>query len=206
MRISQLAASSGLPVPTVKFYLREGLLHDGRLSSPTQATYDETHVTRLRLIRALVESAGLSLGEVRGVLETMDSPPQAAHDLLGVAHSAVTPRTPEGTDVSRARDLVRRLHWNVDECAPDSLAALERALEGMRAADFEVSPEAMEHYGEAMMGLARTEVAGVPTDSAESAARYVVLGTVLLEPVLLALRRLAQQSASAESFGTGVAP
>jgi hypothetical protein len=33
--------------------------------------------------------------------------------------------------------------------------------------------------------------------------RYVVLGTVLMEPVLLAIRRLAQQSASFERFGGG---
>jgi len=32
--------------------------------------------------------------------------------------------------------------------------------------------------------------------------RYVVLGTVLVEPLLLALRRLAQQSASHERFGS----
>ena len=37
----------------------------------------------------------------------------------------------------------------------------------------------------------------MPTESAAAAVRYVVLGTVLVEPVLLALRRLAQQEASA---------
>jgi hypothetical protein len=31
--------------------------------------------------------------------------------------------------------------------------------------------------------------------------RYVVLGTVLVEPLLLALRRLAQQDASRRRFG-----
>jgi hypothetical protein len=31
--------------------------------------------------------------------------------------------------------------------------------------------------------------------------RYVVLGTVLAEPLLLALRRVAEQVASAERFG-----
>ena len=43
-------------------------------------------------------------------------------------------------------------------------------------------------------------VAGVPTDSAEAAVRYVVLGPVLVEPLLLALRRMAQQEASARRF------
>jgi hypothetical protein len=31
--------------------------------------------------------------------------------------------------------------------------------------------------------------------------RYVVLGTVLVEPLILALRRLADQEASARRFG-----
>lgn len=44
-------------------------------------------------------------------------------------------------------------------------------------------------------------IAGVPTESAEAAVRYVVLGSVLVEPLLLALRRVAQQAASAERFG-----
>jgi hypothetical protein len=33
--------------------------------------------------------------------------------------------------------------------------------------------------------------------------RYVVLGTVLIEPLILALRRLAQAEASARRFGSG---
>jgi len=45
------------------------------------------------------------------------------------------------------------------------------------------------------------EIAGVPTESAAAAVRYVVLGTVLVEPVLLTLRRMAQQEASARRFG-----
>ena len=37
MRISALAQATGLPVATVKYYLREGLLHPGVATSATQA-------------------------------------------------------------------------------------------------------------------------------------------------------------------------
>ena len=37
MRISQLSGEAGIPVATIKYYLREGLLHDGLLTSATQA-------------------------------------------------------------------------------------------------------------------------------------------------------------------------
>ena len=33
MRISELARETAVPVATVKYYLREGLLHDGELTS-----------------------------------------------------------------------------------------------------------------------------------------------------------------------------
>ena len=46
----------------------------------------------------------------------------------------------------------------------------------------------------------------MPTESAEAAVRYVVLGSVLVEPLLLALRRVAEQVASARRFGRGAAP
>ncbi len=52
MRISELVARSGVPLATVKYYLREGLLMPGETTSATQARYDEQHVRRLALVRA----------------------------------------------------------------------------------------------------------------------------------------------------------
>ena len=49
MRISELAAVTGVTIPTIKFYLREGLLPSGVARAANQADYDETHVRRLRL-------------------------------------------------------------------------------------------------------------------------------------------------------------
>ena len=44
MRISELSRVSCVPTATIKYYLREKLLHDGLRTSPTQAQYDDTHV------------------------------------------------------------------------------------------------------------------------------------------------------------------
>ena len=49
MRISGLAERTGVPVATLKYYLREGLLHAGTATARTQAVYDTTHVERVRL-------------------------------------------------------------------------------------------------------------------------------------------------------------
>jgi DNA-binding transcriptional MerR regulator len=61
MRISELSQASGVPVATIKYYLREGLLHEGQLTSATQAQYDQSHLARLRLVRALLGAGGLSV-------------------------------------------------------------------------------------------------------------------------------------------------
>ncbi len=74
MRISELSRSSGVPVATIKFYLREGLLPDGLRTSQNQAQYDDAHVQRLRLIRALVGAGGLSLAATKNVLRQIDEP------------------------------------------------------------------------------------------------------------------------------------
>ena len=90
VRISELAARSGVPVATIKYYLREELLPPGSLTSATQASYNESHLERLRLIRALIGPAGLSIAQTRRVLQSVDSPPESVHELLGVAAEAVT--------------------------------------------------------------------------------------------------------------------
>src|SRR5690625_186579 len=89
MRISKLAEQTEVPLATLKYYLREGLLHPGRSTARTQAVYDGTHVQRVRLVRALTESAGLSLGSVRDVLAVLDHPPATRHDLLGAAQDVL---------------------------------------------------------------------------------------------------------------------
>ena len=52
-----------------------------------------------------------------------------------------------------------------------------------------------------MRQIAEFEIDNVPTDSPTAAVRYVVLGTVLVEPLILALRRIAEDEASARRFG-----
>ncbi|MEU1970989.1 MerR family transcriptional regulator [Microbacterium sp. NPDC019599] len=200
MRISELSAESGVPVATIKYYLREDLLPEGARTSATQATYGEPHIERLRVIRALIE-AGVSVAETRRVLAALDDPPTSPHDLLGAAHAAVLPATGEALDTAAAEALAVRLGWQPGMCDDQILAGVARALQGVQRAGFEIPDAVMSAYLESVRTLARAEIANVPTDSPEAAVRYVVLGSVLIEPLLLALRRVAEQVASAERFG-----
>ncbi|MCT1477456.1 MerR family transcriptional regulator [Microbacterium sp. p3-SID336] len=189
-----------MTVPTIKYYLREGLLPEGERSSATQAAYGEKHVERLRVIRALLD-AGVSIAETRRVLGALDDPPANPHELLGTAHAAITPPVEESVDLADAEALVEGLGWKPGMCDEAVLHAVARALDGLERAGFVVPDAVMREYLRSARRIADAEIAGVPESSAEAAVRYVVLGSVLVEPLLLALRRVAQQVSSGERFG-----
>jgi DNA-binding transcriptional MerR regulator len=174
----------------VKFYLREGLLPPGRRTSATQAVYDDEHLARLRLVRALTETGGLSLSRVRAVLDGLDAP--TLFEAVGCAHGALS-GDPGEVDTAEAARLVHELGWTVHDASP-ALAALARALGSLADVGMAMTADQVETYARAAEQVAATDVAHVPTDSATDAVTTVVLGTVLREPVLLALRRLAQES------------
>lgn len=201
MRISELSSETGVPVATIKYYLREKLLPEGQRTSATQAVYDGAHVERLRVIRALVDS-GVGIAAIRRVTAALDDPPAHPNDLLGTAHAAVAAPTDENLDLTDAEALVSRIGWSPGACAPAQLAGVARALAALRQAGFTVPDDTMAVYLESVTRMAAAEIAGVPRDSPEAAVRYVVLGTVLVEPLLLALRRVAEQLASAQRFGS----
>jgi DNA-binding transcriptional MerR regulator len=195
VRISELSRQAGVPVATVKYYLREGLLHDGELTSATQAQYDETHVARLRLVRSLLGPGGLSIARARDVLAAIDEPPPDALDLLGVAAAAVR-RPTQVRPHPLVHALMERWGWPVHEKECAEHQVLADALDALDGAGFEAPDGILDTYARAMDDVARVELAHVPRDSVAAAVRYVVLGVVLQEPVLLALRRLAEAAAA----------
>lgn len=200
MQISELARRGGVPVATVKYYLREGLLPPGELTGATRARYGEEHLERLGLIRALLGPGGLSVATARAVLAAVDAPATSVHEALGAAHRALPGVAPDvPTDPEQARALLRRRGWQVAEDSP-ALRALAGALEALRAAGAPPSDEMLDRYAEAAGRIGEQDVADVPTGSLADAVRFVVVNTVLLEPVLLALRRLAQEDASHRRF------
>lgn len=73
MLISQLAAASGVPVGTIKYYLREGLLPPGKRTAPRLSEYSGVHLYRLRLIRALREIAELPIDALRDITAALDA-------------------------------------------------------------------------------------------------------------------------------------
>ncbi len=198
MLISELAGRAGLPVATVKFYLREGLLNPGAATSATRARYDESHVRRLRLVRALVEIGGLRLAAVHDVLDALDDPGRSQHDLLGAAHEPLGAHAPEVDEA--ALEVVEahlsRLGWSVHPEAAQR-RVLAQALSACAELGHPVEDATFDTYARAAQSVAEVDVASVPLTDRVAAMEGVVVGTVLHEPILLALRRLAHAHVSA---------
>lgn len=226
MRISELAEATGVPVATLKFYLRERLLPAGVARSRTQADYDETHVERVRLVRVLSDVGGLDLATVRRILEAIESPEldrlgvlgAAQRSLLGADYVQIPPDGPDCPDCpdypdcrdrpdrpdcptcatddppSRARDWLTARGWLVDRRDP-VIDELDRAWEACDVAGIGLDEGRMDAYAQAVEQIAAVDVDSVPADP-PAALRQVVLGTVLVDRVLVALRRLAQQHVS----------
>lgn len=205
MRISALADAAGLPVATVKFYLREGLLHGGVATSATQANYDESHLRRLRLVRALIGSVGLSVQQARAVLDLVDHPGDDLYTTLGQAVGALPPAAAAPGDAAdpypRAHAALAALGQVYD---PDFAAVgqLEGALAAAEAAGMPITPERLARYGRAVRDIADYDLERMPQEP-HAAVEYTVLGTALYEPVVLALRRLAHQDAAVRRLGGG---
>lgn len=213
MRISELSHQSGVPLSTIKFYIRSGLLPAGELSHPNQAQYDQSHLSRLQLIRALREVAGLSLEVVRDVLEQTERPWGEA-DPVGAALEVVyrPPERQRSNEEQTAYEKVRAeveallldLPWvrlqnpvvtrhlslNVDTIA-DAVMQLGRQL----PPDFKVESvracaTAAWLLSEAVL-LGHEHLVPRPGDDLVSPARSGILGTLLSEPLVLALLRTA---------------
>jgi DNA-binding transcriptional MerR regulator len=212
MRISELSEEAGVPIPTIKYYLREGVLPPGRLIAPNQARYAEEHVRRLRLVRALVEVGGLPLASVREVLEAVDDPDLPIHEALGIAQRALgrgleQDDNPEVADARTEVDsLLQELGWDVSPDSPgrDELAIALATLRRLRWPD--ASAKLFTRYAKALDRLAAREVqraAPVGVSKAEAMER-VVIGTVVFDAVISALRRLAHERHSALRSPTSI--
>ncbi|WP_405852691.1 MerR family transcriptional regulator [Streptomyces sp. NBC_00090] len=207
MRIGELSRRTGVSVPTIKFYVREGLLPAGELTSPNQASYGEAHVQRLRLIRALLDVGGLSVAGVREVIVAVDDSERPVHRVLGAATVRMVPRyerePDDGVREARKRvaELIAARGWrtHADNPAAEALAMALATVEEVGHGDFF---EVLDVYADAAERVARADLDYVAHHVArEEVVESAVVGTVLGDAIFSAMRRLAHVDASDRVFG-----
>lgn len=231
MKISELSAATEVPVGTIKYYLREGLLPPGERTSRTTARYGEGHVERIRLVRALADAGGLGIAQIKRVVTVIDAEDPPRLDVLATAQNALVggdepvghhecSHAPEGPAGPEAEHSPEGPAIRADELSPQAdessgsgpgrarawaarrdwfsydgdrvIERLERAWEACEEAGIDVDETVMDEYADSVERIARIDLASVPP-GADDAVRRVIVGTVMLEPVLAALRLLAQR-------------
>ncbi|MCW2861347.1 MAG: transcriptional regulator, MerR family [Actinoallomurus sp.] len=208
MKVSELSDRSGLPVQTIKYYIREGLLPKGAATAATRAEYGDEHLDRLRLIRALREVGDLPIASVKRIVGAVDDETVGLHDLLGTAAYALSPPAeprPDDPGWRAAREdvdaIVAELGWRVTPDTP-TRDLLAQAFLALRRLGLPIVWSDLRPYIEAATIIAEHEIRAVPTEGERGRAVQTAVATnVLYEKVLLALRRMAQEDASARRFG-----
>ncbi|MGW1050308.1 MerR family transcriptional regulator [Streptomyces sp. NPDC001118] len=212
MRLAELSRRSGVSTATIKYYLREGLLPPGRQINATTAEYDEEHLRRLRLVRAMIQVGGVPVTKVREVLGHVDDDSLPRTIRLGAALWAL-PQVPEPDEddeyVQAAHQevdaLLDRLGWkNAKRLTTISPAyrSLVVAVAAFRRIGYDFGAELLAPYAELMFRTAVLDLDNMETyPSQAERIEFAILGAILNEPVLQALHRLAQEEETARRYG-----
>ena len=206
MLVSELVRTTSVPLATVKYYLREGLLGPGRKTAARSAEYDESHVRRLALLRLLRDVGQIPVSRLRDLVHATEDTRLSVHEMFARATELLAPAPPPGPRDPEAHALADRLveeaGW--DEVRPDSVSRenLAAALETIGAWLPGVDPlVAARGYVRLADELAQAEIASLD-DRGDRAhlLEQMVVGTVVFERLLTVLRRIAEEQYSAKRF------
>ena len=120
LRMGELAEASGVPAPTIKHYLREGLLPEPVKTSRNMAYYPPEFVDRIKLIKRLQEERFMPLKAIKSVL---DEDPERAGALLEL-EDRILDRALAGERARTSTSEVRE-RYGVPKEVLDRLAELE---------------------------------------------------------------------------------
>lgn len=198
LSVSALAEQSGVTVPSIKFYIREGVLPPGERVNRTRAVYGARHLSRLRLIRTLTEIGHMPLANVKRVLTDIDTATDDRHVVIRRTLAALSPPLTLDAAGQQARvdvlAMLRQLGWRLDEDAAglDSLAV---ALRSLRAVYGPAPAEVFAGHAQVIASLAAADLTSRPSFAdLETEVEWAVTGTLVFEQAMVALRRLAHEA------------
>lgn len=203
MHLKELSRESGVSAASIKYYLREGLLQPGLTRHATLAEYGDEHLLRLRLIHALRNVVGLSVGRIRTLTALIDDPEVEFVNLLGKTQSLVL-----GYDFKETRehplttDVVHSRGWpDVDT---DARQALNTHLQEMESLGLVPRPDLLESYAAAVDTVAQRDLSSITdTGNRDQAVLTVAVGVHQYSTLLVRMLALAQTSASLRRYGAG---
>ncbi len=120
MQIGQLARRSGVPIDTVRYYERNGILPPPQRRASGYRQYTDDDVARLRFVRR-AKALGFSLAEIRDLLALSSRPADDMAGLKAAAGAKLADVERKLAELIRMRDGLRTL---IDACPGHG--ALER--------------------------------------------------------------------------------
>ncbi|MGA8248272.1 MAG: MerR family transcriptional regulator [Nocardioides sp.] len=199
MLVSELAERADVPLATVKYYLREGLLPPGDVVGPRRAEYDETHVQRLRILRLLREIGGVPVSSLRVVMDALDDETLPIHDVMTLTADVISagpePGAHDTASLAIVDEVIRAIGWH--GLRPESvdrlrLAALVTALNG--PGPLVASVDVLRYYAGVADQLACTEVRHVDyTRDRAELLEEMITGSVLFGQIFGLLRQMGQE-------------
>jgi DNA-binding transcriptional MerR regulator len=199
MLVSELAERADVPLATVKYYLREGLLAPGETTGPRRADYDETHLRRLRVLRLLREVGGVPVTSLRQVVEALDDERLPVHDTMTLVADVISAGPEPAAQDPAALDIVdaviSAVGWRQvrgESIDRQRLASLVSLLNG--PGPLAAGVEVLTFYAGIADQLARAEMALVDhtTDRSEL-LEQMVTGSVVYGQVFQLLRQLGHE-------------
>jgi DNA-binding transcriptional MerR regulator len=128
MQIGQLAAATGVPVRTIRFYEDKGILPPPPRTPAGYRDYDHQAFTRLRFLRS-AQDAGLTLAEIRSILAIRtrgEAPCVHTRGLLKAKRDEIADRLKHLQELQselgrliEASDAI-----NADICDPDDICSI----------------------------------------------------------------------------------
>jgi DNA-binding transcriptional MerR regulator len=213
IKMSVFAQRSGVPVPTIKHYLREGLLPDPVRTSRNMAYYDPALIPRVRAIKRLQRTLFLPLRVIRQVLDRLGDGEVPADVAVEATIARVLGEVAPREALSRRQllaggvtDEELALFEAIGIITPDRIegeavyqgddVSLLRVLGQARRAGLSVEmlpTEILADYVEAIRNLIRLELklfrAGVVPVAGDDLPKLTEVATTLSERLVVLLRR-----------------
>jgi MerR family Zn(II)-responsive transcriptional regulator of zntA len=125
MRIGELAAAAGTTTKTLRFYEQAGLLPAPRRTPAGYRDYTPECLPRLDFVRR-GQAAGLTLAEIRQVLEIREAGQAPCHHVVGLLDQRLAELDAQLAALAGLRDTIVELRHRADpadegSCTPDQV-------------------------------------------------------------------------------------
>lgn len=224
MKLSALAAESGVSTASIKYYIHVGILPPGRKRNATTAVYSQAHLDRLALITWLRRELGSPIESIAALTRSIDDESLENIELMGIcqrlaleasnvlksaapASPTATPEPPTADHASPAapesssveNDIRRVLHelgW--PDISPTAVASMAGVLDELSASGYQVGPDTIRRHIQSLTEVASKNTSPITDDlSRDRICIEVMRGITMHNRLLITTSALVHASLSA---------